>query len=564
MQSAPTFNIRHKLILSHTGAAVAATLAAEGMLVLFHKPLSTVALLLALIVAGIVGIGLGMWSSYRVSRRIRHTFDISQAWLRGNLALRIDNFDVQSRRTRDDLSLLDAQLNLLAEQLQEDEQDLEELRERNSRLTDQVRALAVVEERNRLARELHDSVKQNLFSLTMTAGALRTRFDMMESPPEGLAEMVSEIETAAQNAQRETTRLIEDLRPGSLQEQGLIQALSDYTLLFGAREHLLVHLDAPESDQAGIDKRLPPTIAETLYRVAQEALHNVARHAQATRVDVRLHILPERATLIVEDNGIGFDMVTAPKGLGMTNMQERVMAVGGRLTVRSETGIGTTLSVEIGLSRPFGSQAALGSTIENRPRPTYDNWAWLGQKLVIPVGQTWPWLPADQMYLRDPLVEPRAQALRVRRARGLLQIGQSYILQFDQQLKPLVRFHRSHSGYEWKCNGSFWELHVVRGLSGRMVLTRDQQALAAMQSQGRQMDNWTEIVYDNHGYCLSHVKEQIRTFILTDEQDVPLLHAKGPGLLTITLQRPLPLPLLVSAIAHILDELATIVPGMTV
>jgi len=564
MQPAPTFNIRHKLILRYTGIAVAATLAAEGLLVLFCRPLSPVALLAALVAAGIVGLGLGMWSSYHLSRRIRHTLDVSQAWLRGNLALRIDNLAMQPRYSRDDLSLLDAQLNLLAEQLQEDEQDLEELRERNSRLTDQVHALAVVEERNRLARELHDSVKQHLFSLTMTAGALRTRFDMMESPPEGLVEMVLEIETAAQNAQRETPRLIEDLRPGSLQEQGLIQALSDYTLLFGAREHLLVYLDAPESDSNEADKRLPQTIAETLYRVAQEALHNVARHAHATRVDVRLHILPERATLIVEDNGTGFDMVTAPKGLGMANMQERVMAVGGRLTVRSETGIGTTLIAEIGLSHPFGAQPALGSMAEDRPRPTYDNWAWLGQKLVIPVGQTWPWLPADQLYLRDPLVEPHPQALRVRRARRFLHIGQSYVLQFDQQLKPLVRFHRSHAGYEWKCNDSFWELHAVRSLSGRMVLTRNQQALAALQSQGRQMDNWTEIIYDNHGYRLSHVKEQIWTFILTDEQDVPLLRAKGPGLPTITLHRSLPLPLLVSVTAYILDELTAIVPEMTV
>ncbi|MBN2007679.1 MAG: hypothetical protein JXA21_30325 [Anaerolineae bacterium] len=560
MQSAPIFNIRHKLILSHTGVAIAATLATEGALVLVHKPLTAGAALLTLAIAGITGLGLGIWSSYRLSQRVRHTLDISQAWLRGNLNLRIDNTDMQSRHIYDDLSLLDTQLNLLAEQLQEDEQDLEELRERNSRLSDQVRALAVVEERNRLARELHDSVKQHLFSLAMTASALRAHFDQMKSPPADLAEMVQEIESAAQNAQRETTRLIEDLRPGSLQEQGLIQALSDYTLLFGAREHLLVYLDAPEGEQARADKALSPTVAETLYRVAQEALHNVARHAHATRVDVRLHILPERATLTVEDNGTGFDMVTASKGLGMTNMQERVMAVGGRLSVKSEIGIGTTLTAEIGLSQPGGLQPSMGTIIENRPRPTYDNWAWLGQKLVIPVGQTWPWLPADQLYLHDPLVEPREQALRVKRTRGFLQIGRGYVLQFDQQLKPLVRFHHNRNGYEWKCNDGFWSLHTVRGLSGQMVLTRNQQALAALQYQGRQMDNWTEIVYDNHGYRLSHSKEQIWAFMLTDEQDATLLRAEGPGLPKITLQRPLPLPLLVSVTAHILDELATIVP----
>ena len=91
----------------------------------------------------------------------------------------------------------------------------------------------------------------------------------------------SEIVNAAQSAQRETTRLIEDLRPGSLEEQGLAAALNDYTLLFGAQEHLLVYLDVQCND-----KTLPPAAAEALYRVAQESLHNVARHAHATRVDV--------------------------------------------------------------------------------------------------------------------------------------------------------------------------------------------------------------------------------------------------------------------------------------
>ncbi|MDY7078801.1 MAG: histidine kinase, partial [Chloroflexota bacterium] len=130
-------------------------------------------------------------------------------------------------------------------------------------------------------RELHDSVKQHLFSLAMTAGGIRARFDALPDVPHDLAEMVSEVETTAQSAQQEMTRLVKDLRPASLQEQGLAEALNDYTLLFGAREHLLIYLDVQ-----GNDALLPPSVAESLYRVAQEALHNVARHARATRVDV--------------------------------------------------------------------------------------------------------------------------------------------------------------------------------------------------------------------------------------------------------------------------------------
>jgi signal transduction histidine kinase len=182
-----------------------------------------------------------------LAHRLKRALDISQTWMRGQLSLHIR--DTQ----QDELGLLASQMDVLAEQLQQDEQDLTELRQRNVRLTHQVRALAVVEERNRLVRELHDSVKQYLFSLAMTASAIRTRFKEMDEVSDELVEMIIEVETSAKTAQRETTRLIEDLRPGSLQERGLVETLNDYTLLFGAQENLLIYLDTK-----GDLTRLPP------------------------------------------------------------------------------------------------------------------------------------------------------------------------------------------------------------------------------------------------------------------------------------------------------------------
>jgi hypothetical protein len=176
--------------------------------------------------------------------------------------------------------------------------------------------------------------------------------------------------------------------------------------------------------------------------------------------------------------------------------------------------------------------------------------------LVIPVGQTWPWLPSDRIHLREPLIAPRGQALRVRRAGGLLRLSRGYALQFEQQLKPLVRFHHSRLGYEWESDDASWALHNVRGVRGRAVLRRNQQVLAAMQYQGRQMNTWSEIVYDNRGYRLSYVRDKGCTFLLSDEQNDPLLCAEGPGLPKITLNRPLPLPLLIAVTTRILDELA--------
>jgi two-component sensor histidine kinase len=428
------------------------------------------------------------------------------------------------------------------------------LRERNARLTDQVRALAVVEERNRLARELHDSVKQHLFSLAMTASGIRARFDTLPGMPDDLAEVVREVETTAQTAQREMTRLIEDLRPHSLQEQGLAAALNDYTLLFGAREHILVYLEA-----LGNDALLPHPVAESLYRVAQEALHNVARHARATRVDMRLRSIPEHVTLTIRDNGVGFDNGQPRRGLGLANMQERMLDVGGRLTVESQIGAGTTVIAKVGLTHPLGAPAEIAGLDQDRPSPTIENWAWLGQRLVIPVGQTWPWLPADQVRLRQPLVEASEEPLTLKRAPGLLGLGRNYILQLEQHR---TRIHRSKSGYEWESQGASWALRRVRGLSGRMVLMRNGQPLAAIQHQGRLLNTWSEIVYGGRGYRLSYVKGQPGHVVLVDEVGGELLLAQGGDSPQIELRRALPLPLLVMVAARVADEMTTNMAGV--
>jgi signal transduction histidine kinase len=560
----PRMSLRRKLVLAYSAVTLMAVLTTElvvlGILALaasqgaspqpgwgFHITLVTVG-------AGLAGLLLGAWASRRVTRRLQRTIEVSRAWLRGNLSLRIAD------PITDELGLLGKQLDLLAGHLEQDEQDLDELRERNMRLTDQVRALAVVEERNRLARELHDSVKQHLFSLAMTASAIRTRFDALPDVPEDLAEMAREIETAAQTAQRETTRLIEDLRPGTIQEQGLAAALNDYTLLFGAREHLLIYLEVQ-----GNDKILPPLVAEALYRVAQEALHNVVRHARATRADVHLRCMPSQATLTVHDNGVGFDTSQPREGLGVANMQERLMAVGGRLAIESQTGIGTTVLAEVGLPHSWDSSLSMPAGIsgldsgEERPKPTVGNWAWLGQKLVIPVGQAWPWLPADRVHLRGPLVEPGEEPLVVRKDTGFLGLGRDYVLhvlQQGQRHAPLVRVERSRLGYEWETDDTSWALRRIGGLSGRTVLLRNGQPLAAMQYQGRLLNTWSEIIYDGRGYCLCYAKDKDRPNdrVLVDEAGDECLFVKDGDPLQITLRRALPLPLLVMVAARVLAE----------
>ena len=552
----PRMSLRHKLVLTHMAVTLAAILVAEGVALrvvalVATEPIGGLHLALVIVCAALVGLLLGAWASRRLARRLGRALEISRAWLRGNLSLRIAD------PTKYDLGLLAEQLDLLADHLEKDERDLDVLRERNARLSDQVRALAVVEERNRLARELHDSVKQHLFSLAMTASAIRARFDTLQDVPDELGEMVHEVETTAQAAQREMTRLIKDLRPGSLEEQGLAEALNDYTLLFGAQEHLLIYLEVQ-----GNASLLPPSVAEALYRVAQEALHNVARHARATRVDVHLRCFPEQAVLTIRDNGIGFDTSQPHRGLGLPNMQERMMAVGGVLNVESQTGIGTTVVAEVGLPHPLGPRPEIAWLDKDRPSPTIENWAWLGQKLVIPVGQTWPWLPANQAYLRRPLVDSSEEPLGVQKDIAFLGLKRDYVVQLGQRRTALVRVHRSRpvlnvsegSGYEWESEGASWALRRIRGLSGRMVLTRNGQPLAAMQYQGRVLDTWSEIIYDGRGYRLYYVKDQPGRCVLVDEVGDELLTAVGGQSPQIELRRALPLPLLVMVTMRFVDE----------
>jgi NarL family two-component system sensor histidine kinase LiaS len=541
-----------KLTLAHWAVILISILAAEaialpGMALVLGQPLFTplgwgLHIVLVLAIAGIVGLTIGATIDYLLVRRLHHLLEVSRAWMRGNLSLRIAD------ARRDKIGLLARQLNLLAEHLEEDEEDLEELRERTSRLSDQVRALAVVEERNRLARELHDSVKQNLFSVAMTASAIRARIEALDGAPIDIREMAQEVERNSKAAQQEMARLIADLRPESLYEQGLAEVLNDYTLLLGAREHLLIYLDVH-----GNDKLLPPAVAEALYRVAQEALHNIARHARATRVDVDLRCIPEQVSLTVEDNGVGFDPSEAHQGLGLEHMQERMTEVGGVLSVESQPEIGTTVMAEVALAHPLGLPPE-PSAATSRPIPTIENWAWLGQKLTIPVGQTWPWLPADQVHLRRPLVETTGdEALYVEHSSSLLGLIRGYVLRVDQHT-PLARIHCGRSGYEWEMLGASWALRHVRGVSGRLVLTRNGQPMAAMQPQGRMLHTWNEIVYDGRGYRLSYVGGKPGGYLLVDEANETLLTAESSNPDRFELHRGLPLPLLVMVTMRVADE----------
>lgn len=210
----------------------------------------------------------------------------------------------------------------------------------NARLHEKDRAVAVLEERNRLARELHDSVTQMLFSLTLN---LEAASGIIETKPAKAATLVTRSQEMATEALAEMRSLIFELRPAALQEKGLAAALANHINLFRRRQSMEVSLTLEG------EERLSPEIEFCLYRVAQEALNNVAKHARAKSVHVVYSVQPEWAILEVEDDGVGF-MTAADAGsqsFGMIGMRERLEALGGRLEIHSAPGQGTRIEARI-------------------------------------------------------------------------------------------------------------------------------------------------------------------------------------------------------------------------
>ncbi|HEX6220809.1 MAG TPA: GAF domain-containing sensor histidine kinase [Acidimicrobiia bacterium] len=224
----------------------------------------------------------------------------------------------------------------------------------NARLFEEAQQKLAWEERNRLARELHDSVSQALFSMTLQVRALQLALDKREEDRSLLAERVERLSELTQGALAEMKSLIFELRPEALREEGLVNAIQKHAEGLAAREELGVELDISAPPWP-----LPPDFEEQVFRIAQEALSNVVKHAAAEKVVVRLAVddAAEELMLEVSDNGIGFDpTVRQPGHLGLGTMRERTERLGGRIYIDTEQKKGTTVRVVVSTTQsPPGS-----------------------------------------------------------------------------------------------------------------------------------------------------------------------------------------------------------------
>jgi PAS domain S-box-containing protein len=218
-------------------------------------------------------------------------------------------------------------------------------------LRGQAAELAASQERARLAQELHDSITQALFSMTLTA---RSAELLLHRDVEATAEKLGELRELARDALAEMRALIFELRPGSLAEEGLVSALRKHIGAVEGRTGLSVLLDVDDVPRMALD------VEDALYRITQEALHNVVKHAGARHVKVSL-CCEGGVCLEVSDDGAGFDPAAVTGDhLGLAGIRTRVDRLGGTLTVESSPGAGTRIEVVMAETPPAEGGPAAG------------------------------------------------------------------------------------------------------------------------------------------------------------------------------------------------------------
>jgi NarL family two-component system sensor histidine kinase LiaS len=272
--------------------------------------------------AGLIGSVFGFLTARGLSRRLGVLSQAADAWSRGDFSA------VAADSSGDELGQLARRLNRMAEQLEN--------------LLHTRQELATLEERNRLARDLHDSVKQQLFATAMQVAAARA---LLPADPEAVGQHLAEAEQLARQSQQELTGLLQELRPATLDGKGLVEALRTYTAEWSRRTNI------PAQVRLQGERPLPLEVEQALFRVAQEALANVTRHSLAKMADVHLAWQNGDVILTVADDGRGFEPAgSGQRGVGLHSMQERVEALGGRFQVDSQPGKGTNVIATVPLA----------------------------------------------------------------------------------------------------------------------------------------------------------------------------------------------------------------------
>ncbi len=276
--------------------------------------------ILLLIVVAPIGAFFGMVTTFGLVRRLRNLATATTAFADGHYAQRVPV------KGKDEVGQMEYQFNRMAEQLALSMARQKELVESNARLA----------ERSRISRELHDAISQDLFSLRMIAGGLQTA--VPEDSP--VQPQIATLEQTTTNMIREMRALLLELRPSQLEQLGLAEALEELARAYHTRLGITVttHITAVS---------LSTRIEHALLRIAQEAVTNAARHANASMITLTLEAQSQEVSLTITDNGKGFQPVKldVQHGLGLRLMQERIEELHGTFFLHSEPCQGTRLCV---------------------------------------------------------------------------------------------------------------------------------------------------------------------------------------------------------------------------
>jgi len=278
-------------------------------------------LLIFTLFAGLIGSIFGLWTANGLTRRLKNVSQVAHDWSGGDFSASIRD------KSNDEIGKLSGDLNLMAEQLES--------------LMDRRQELSALEERNKLARDLHDSVKQQAFAASAQIAAAKIHLKLK---PDKAFLLLGEAEMLMEKVRQELTSLILELRPVEIKGKGLFASVEDYAFDWKRRNEIQITIEKLGDHALSLD------VQKSIFRIVQEALANVSWHSNATKVNVVFDYQPEVLILIIKDDGIGFQYdQSRPEGMGLKFMNERAELIGGKLEIKSELGFGT----EIVLKYPY-------------------------------------------------------------------------------------------------------------------------------------------------------------------------------------------------------------------
>jgi NarL family two-component system sensor histidine kinase LiaS len=288
--------------------------------------------ILLLIVAAIGG-SYGYWQSSRNTRRLERLGEVMLLLEKGNLTRSVPPLG------EDEIGRLGDQLNRISKKWEEQISSLQRLSNNNAQLAEKAKYSAVIEERQRLARDLHDAVSQQLFAISMTATAVGRTLDKDFEKAERQIHLIEEMSSAAQSEMR---ALLLHLRPVHLEGKRLSQGLLELLRELQAKVPIEI---AWEMDD---EIMLPKGIEDHLFRIVQEALSNALRHSKATRLEIKLAHPADAVRLSIRDNGMGFQLDESKiTSYGLKSMGERVNEIGGSMNVITAPGMGVRIEIRV-------------------------------------------------------------------------------------------------------------------------------------------------------------------------------------------------------------------------